>query len=163
MQESAIIKRFVEFPYLPSPTSVIHASLNMVEVKPNEIFADLGCGDGSVLIEAATKFEVYCVGFEVNPALVKLARQKVEDAGLKRLIDIVYADLFTIDLSKLNVIYVYPFPPIIPRLSEKIITECQKSTRILVHDHNLNGLQPAKNIQIFERGVHIHTVQLYIL
>ncbi|MEM2367740.1 MAG: hypothetical protein QXQ50_05845 [Candidatus Bathyarchaeia archaeon] len=64
MSESAIVRRLVEFPYLPSPASVIDAALNMVEVKPDEVFADLGCGDGSVLIKAAKKFEVYCVGFE---------------------------------------------------------------------------------------------------
>lgn len=124
----------------------------MVEVKPNEVFVDLGCGDGSILIEAAKKFGAFCVGFEINPALVKLARKKVEDAKLKHLIDVVHSDLFTADLSKFNVIYVYPFPPITPRLSEKIINECRKGTRVLVHDHGLNGLKPMKSIQIFERG-----------
>ncbi|MEM1563080.1 MAG: methyltransferase domain-containing protein [Candidatus Bathyarchaeia archaeon] len=163
MQESAIIRRLVEFPYLPSPSSVIKAALNMVEVKPNEVFADLGCGDGSILIEAAKKFGAFCVGFEINPVLVKLARKKVENAKLKHLIDVVYSDLFTADLSKFNVIYVYPFPPIIPRLSEKIINECRKGTRVLVHDHSLNGLKPTKSIQIFERGIHTHQVYLYTL
>ncbi|MBS7636193.1 class I SAM-dependent methyltransferase [Candidatus Bathyarchaeota archaeon] len=163
MHESAIIRRLVEFPYLPSPTSVIHAALNMVEVESNEVFADLGCGDGSVLIEAAKKFEVFCVGFEVDPALVRLAHKKVENAKLKHLIDIVRSDLFTVDLSRLDVIYVYPFPPIIPKLSEKIICECRKGTRILVHDQNLKGLQPTKSVQIFEGSIHIHSVQLYVL
>jgi len=163
LHESAMIKRLVEFPYLPSPASVIHAALNMVEVKPDEVFADLGCGDGAVLIEAAKKFGVYCIGFEVNPALVMLAHKKLENTEVKHLIDIVCSDIFTIDLSKLNVIYVYPFPTIISKLSEKIINECQKGTRVLVHDHSLNGPQPTKSIQIFERGIHTHSVQLYVL
>ncbi|MEM0007671.1 MAG: methyltransferase domain-containing protein [Candidatus Bathyarchaeia archaeon] len=163
MSESAIVRRLVEFPYLPSPASVIDAALNMVEVKPDEVFADLGCGDGSVLIKAAKKFGVYCVGFEVNPALVKLAHKKAEIAGVKHLIDVVCSDLFTIDFSRLNVIYVYPFPPIIPKLSEKIMNEGKRGTRVLVHDHSLHGLQPAKSIEIFERGIHVHSVQLYVL
>ena len=163
MHESAIIKRLLEFPYLPSPASVINAALNMVKVKPNEVFADLGCGDGAVLIEAAKKFGVYCIGFEINPTLAKLAHRKAESAGVKHLIDIVCSDIFTIDLSKFNVVYVYPFPPIIPRLSEKIASECQKGTRVLVHDHSLNGLKPTKSMQIFERGIHTHKVNLYII
>lgn len=163
MHESAIIRRFVEFPYLPSPASVIEAALSMVEIKPHEVFADLGCGDGAVLIEAAKKFGVFCVGLEVNPALAMLAHRKAENRGVKHLVDIVCSDLFTVDFSRFNVIYVYPFPPIVPKLSEKIIAECLKGARILVHGHLLNGIEPAKSIQIFERGIHIHSVHLYIL
>ena len=161
MHESAIIRRLMEFPYLPSPASVIDAALNMVKVKPSEVFADLGCGDGAVLIEAAKKFGAYCVGFEINPALARLAYKKAENAGVKHLIDIVCSDVFTTDLSRFDVIYVYPFPPIIPKLSEKIIAECRKGTRILVHDHSLNRLMPLKSVRIFERGIHTHLVYLY--
>jgi len=163
LNEPALIRRLMEFPYLPSPASVIRAALNMVVIKPHEVFADLGCGDGAVLIEAAKKFGVFCVGFEVNPALAVLAHKKAENHGVKHLVDVVCSDIFTIDFSRLNVIYVYPFPPIVPKLSEKIIAECSKGTRILVHDHRLNGIEPAKSIQIFERGIHIHLVHLYVL
>ncbi|PMB74086.1 hypothetical protein C0199_01325 [Candidatus Bathyarchaeota archaeon] len=135
----------------------------MIEIKPNEVFADLGCGDGAVLVEAAKRFGVFCVGFEINRALAKIAHKKAENEGVKHLIEIVYSDLFTIDLSRLNVIYVYPFPPIISRLSEKIMSECQKGTRVLIHDYNLNGLKPVKSVQIFERGIHTHLVHLYTI
>jgi SAM-dependent methyltransferase len=163
LNESALIRRLVEFPYFPSPASVIEAALNMVEVKPHEVFADLGCGDGAVLTEVAKRFGVFCVGLEVNPALAMLTRKKAKDQGVKHLVDIVCSDLFTVDFSRFNVIYVYPFPPIVPKLSEKIIAECLKGTRILVHDYRLNGIQPAKSIQILERDIHIHSVHLYIL
>ncbi len=133
--ETAIVRRLVEFPFLPSSFAVINAALDMIEVKPNEVFADLGCGDGIVLIEAARRFNVFCVGFELNPMLVKLALENVKRSGVEPLVDIVQADLFTADLSKFNVIYVYPFPTIIQRLSEKIADECPKGTRIIVHDY----------------------------
>jgi SAM-dependent methyltransferase len=158
----AMIRRLIEFPYLPSPLSVIDAALNIVEVKSYEVFADLGCGGGAVLVRAAQKFSVFCVGFEIDLALAKIARKNAKMARLEHLIEIVNADLFTVDLSKLNVIYVYPFPPIIQRLSEKIISECQRGTRILVHDHPLRGLRPAKSIQISEGELHKHSLYLYV-
>lgn len=160
--EAAFVRRLLEFPYLPSPLGVVDAALNMVKVKPNEVFADLGCGDGTVLVRAAEKFRTYCIGFEINPVLVKLARRKAEKSGVSFLVDVIHADLFTVDLSKLNVIYVYPFPTIIDKLSEKIATECKKGARILVHDYPLKRLKPAKNIQIHEKGFHTHTIYLYI-
>lgn len=88
MNEPALVRRLMEFPYLPSPASVIRAALNMVVIKPHEVFADLGCGDGAVLIEAAKKFGVFCVGFEVNPALAILAHKKAENHGVKHLVNI---------------------------------------------------------------------------
>lgn len=159
--EAAFVRRLLEFPYLPSPLCVVDAALNMVEVKPGEVFADLGCGDGTVLVRAAEKFGTHCVGFEINPALAKLACRKAKNSGVGFLVDVVCADLFTMDLSRVNVIYVYPFPTIIDKLSEKIAKECQKGTRILVHDYLLKGLTPTKSIQINDKSFHTHTIHLY--
>jgi SAM-dependent methyltransferase len=161
--EDALVRRLLEFPYLPSSLNVVDAALSMVEVKPKEIFADLGCGDGTVLVRAAEKFRAYCVGFEINPSLAMLARRKAKTYGVSFLVDVVCADLFTVDLSRFNVIYVYPFPTIIDKLSEKITQECSKGTRILVHDYPLKGLNPAKSIKIHEKSFHTHSIYLYII
>lgn len=161
--EAALVRRLLEFPYLPSPPSVVDAALNMVDVKPGEIFADLGCGDGTVLVKAAEKFKTFCVGFEINLNLAMLARRKAKNSGVGFLVDVVCADVFTVDLSMLNVIYVYPFPTIIDRLSEKIATECSKGTRIVIHDYPLKGLNLSKSIKIHEKGFHTHSIHLYIL
>lgn len=161
--EAVLVRRLLEFPYLPSPLSVVDAALNMVEVKPGEIFADLGCGDGTVLVKAAEKFKTFCVGFEINPKLVMLARRKAKNSGVGLLVDVVCADVFTVDLSTLKVIYVYPFPTIIDRLSEKIAIECSKGTRILVHDYPLKGLNPSKSIKISEKSFHTHLIHLYTI
>ncbi|MCS7114723.1 MAG: class I SAM-dependent methyltransferase [Nitrososphaerota archaeon] len=160
--EPAFIRRLLEFPYLQSPLSVVDVALNMVKIKPGEVFSDLGCGDGTVLLRAAEKFNTYCVGFEINPKLAMLARWKAKNCGLGHLVDVVCADIFTLDLSRLNVIYVYPFPTIIGRLSEKIAAECRKGTRILVHDYPLEGLNPAKSVKIPEKNLHTHLIHLYI-
>ncbi|MEM2781041.1 MAG: hypothetical protein QW791_09320 [Candidatus Bathyarchaeia archaeon] len=86
--EAAFVRRPLEFPYLPSPLCVVDAALNMVEVKLGEVFADLGCGDGTVLVRAAEKFGTYC---EINPALAKLACRKAKNFGVGFLVDVVCA------------------------------------------------------------------------
>jgi len=163
--ETAFVRRLLEFPYLPSPLSVVDAALSLVKVKPEEIFVDLGCGDGRVLVRAAEKLGIYCVGFEINPNLALLARRRAKDAGVSRLVDVVCADIFTVDFSRFNVIYIYPFPAILERLSEKIAKECSKDTRVLVHDYPLKGLTPVRSIEICsnEKSLHVHSVYLYIL
>jgi tRNA1(Val) A37 N6-methylase TrmN6 len=152
-----------EFPYLPSPLSVVDAALDLAEFKPDEVFVDLGCGDGTVLIRAAERFGVFSVGFEVDNRLVKLAQMKAKASGFKNLIEIVYADLFKVDISRFNVVYVYPYPPVVGSLSEKIAKECKRGSRILVHDYALKNLQPAKTVQVPGGTLHTHTIYLYKL
>ena len=157
----AIARILSEFPYLCSPLQVIDKALEIADLDRNDVFADLGCGDGAVLIRAAEKFGVFSVGFEINPSLVQIARRKVRSAGLQDLIDIVHSDLFSADLSRFNVIYIYPSPLVIDKLSNKILAECIEGTRIIVHDYPLKFLQPVKVIQLPGGPLHIHTLYVY--
>jgi len=150
-----------EFPYLRSPLHVIDRALEAADLSRNDVFVDLGCGDGAVLIRAAERFRVFSVGFEIDPVFVRIARRRVRSAGLQDLIDIVHSDLFSADLSRFNVIYIYPSPLIIERLSSKILSECTEGTRILVHDYPLRLLQPIKVIQLPDGPLHIHTLYIY--
>lgn len=162
-QLNLIQRMLQDFPYLPSPLSVVDAALDLAEPKPNEVLADLGCGDGTVLIRAAERFGVFNVGFEIDSKLVKIAKMKVKASGFKNLIEIAHADLFTVDISKFNVVYVYPYPPVVESLSDKIASECKKGSRILVHDYALKNLQPAKMVQVPGGTIHTHTIYLYKL
>ena len=158
---SLLLNMLREFPYLPSPLSVINAALNLANFRLDDVFADLGCGDGTVLIRAAERFEVFSVGFEIDSKLVNIARVNVRAAGLKRLVEVVHSDLFRVDLSKFSVVYVYPYPPVVKSLSEKIASECSCGSRVLVHDYALDGLHSAKTVHIPSGACHTHTVYLY--
>jgi len=162
---AALVRRLLEFPYLPSSLDVVDAALDLIEVKPGEIFVDLGCGDGRVLVRAAKKLGVYCIGFEINPNLALLAHRRAKDFGVGHLVDVVCADIFTLDFSRFNVIYVYTFPTILEKLSKKIIEECSEGTRVLVHDYPLKGLNPVRSIEVRsdKGGLHIHRICFYIL
>ena len=157
----SIARILSEFPYLRSPIHVIDKALEIADLSRKDVFADLGCGDGAVLLRAAEKFGVFSVGFEIDPVFVQIASRRAKSAGLQDLIDIIHSDLFSADLSRLNVIYIYPSPLIIERLSRKILAECIEGTRILVHDYPLRLLQPVKVVQLPGGPLHIHTLYIY--
>ena len=157
----SIARILSEFPYLRSPIHVIDKALEIADLSRKDVFADLGCGDGAVLLRAAEKFGVFSVGFEIDPVLVQIASRRAKSADLQDLIDIIHSDLFSADLSRLNVIYIYPSPLIIERLSRKILAECIEGTRILVHDYPLRLLQPVKVVQLPGGPLHIHTLYAY--
>lgn len=152
-----------EFPYLPSPIEVVDAALELAELDPKDVLADLGCGDGNVLLRAAEKYRVFSVGFELDYRLINIARRRIREAGLNHMVNLVQADLFRADLSRFKVIYVYPFPSIVKELTIKLLAECSRGTRVLVHDYPLEGLKPLKSKSIPSGKQHIHIIYLYVL
>jgi SAM-dependent methyltransferase len=162
-RENIVSRMLSDFPYLPSPFQVVDAALELAEPGSRDVLLDLGCGDGFVLLRAAGKFRVFSVGFEIDVRLLEAARRRIRSAGLSHMVDLVHADLFQMDLSRFNVIYVYPFPPVVKSLSLKILKECRRGTRIVVHDYPLEGLKPLRTVSIPSGGEHVHTVYLYML
>ncbi len=160
---SLVTRTLLECPYLPSPLAVIDAALELANFSKDEVFADLGCGDGIVLLRAAQRFGVLSIGFEIDSNLVNIAKGNVKAAGLANLIDVVKADLFTVDLSRFNVIYIYLSPLVIKRLSEKIMNECSRGSRILVHDYPLSNFRLDKIVHIPDGEFHTHSIYLYKL
>jgi len=158
-----VTKALLECPYLPSPYAVIDAALELANFKKGEIFADLGCGDGAVIIRAAKKYGVLSIGFEIDRNMVEIAKRNVKTAGVANLVDVVHSDLFAIDLSSFNVIYIYLSPLVKERLSEKIVSECSSNTRILVHDYPLKNLQADRIVQFPSYKVHTHVIYFYKL
>jgi 16S rRNA A1518/A1519 N6-dimethyltransferase RsmA/KsgA/DIM1 with predicted DNA glycosylase/AP lyase activity len=162
-ENSWLLRMLLDYPFLPTPLSVIDAALELITLDEGDVFADLGCGDGTVLIQAAKKFQTFCVGFEIDRRLLLEAKRKIGQAGLTNRVDVVNADLFDVDLSRIDAIYVYPFPTISRKLSEKILAESKKGAKVLAYDYPLPNLNPAKSVTVPEVGLHTHQVFLYEL
>ena len=75
-------------PFDPTPQEVVERMLALAEVKPGDVLYDLGAGDGRIVIAAAKKYGVKAVGFEIDPGLVKLARENVRRQGVENLVEI---------------------------------------------------------------------------
>jgi precorrin-6B methylase 2 len=156
-----LIRELIDFPFLPSPQAVIDAALDLLSVRKDAVFADLGCGEGDVLVRAAQKLGVFCVGYEIDQRLLPMAKQNIKRAGVAGCVDVVYADLFTVDLSKFEAIYVYPFPAIAESLAQKIHAECTRGTQVVVHNYVLPTFEPVAWHDVAVNGVHKHRVILY--
>ena len=64
-------------PYVIAPTHAVDRMLEMANPKPGEVLYDLGCGEGSILIKAAQKYNVKAVGIEISGHLAQAAAEKV--------------------------------------------------------------------------------------
>jgi SAM-dependent methyltransferase len=94
-------------PYDPTPQEVVERMLALANVRKNDVIYDLGSGDGRLLIAAAKKYGVHGVGFEIEPDLVKLARENARREGVAKLVEIREQDFLLADLSPASVVTLY--------------------------------------------------------
>ena len=69
-------------PYLPCPVDVIVAALELAEVEAHDVFIDVGAGLGRVVLVARLMTGADCIGIEVQPGLVRAARERCEDLAI---------------------------------------------------------------------------------
>src|SRR5437879_420818 len=86
--------------YVPTPQPVVDAMLELAHVTRTDVVYDLGSGDGRIVITAAKKYGAAAVGIELDPALVKKARENAAAAGVSNRVRFATQNLFTADLSK---------------------------------------------------------------
>jgi tRNA A58 N-methylase Trm61 len=94
-------------PFDPTPEEVVERMLALAAVKKTDVVYDLGSGDGRVVIAAAQKYGAQAVGFEIDPGLVKLARENVRKHGLQNRVEIRQQDFMNADLSAATVVTLY--------------------------------------------------------
>jgi SAM-dependent methyltransferase len=117
----------------PTMPEVADAMLRVARVHAGDVVYDLGCGDGRILIAAAKQYGARGVGIEIDPAYVKIAREKVRAEGLADRIRIVQQDLFLADLRPATVVMLYLGPAVMAKLRPKLLRELRPGTRVVSH------------------------------
>lgn len=133
--------------YVPTPNDVVAMMLELAEVKKDDLLYDLGCGDGRIVVTAAKRFGCKAVGYDIDPKRIKESLQNVAQNNIGDLVTIEQKDIFTLDLSKANVITLY----LLPRLNVKLIPQLKKlkpGSRIVSHDFRMKGVKPDKIVNL---------------
>lgn len=71
-----------------TPTHIVEKVVSICHLQPGDVFFDLGCGDGRLLIAVAQAFNIKCVGYDIDEDVVAEALQNVNEAGLSHLIHV---------------------------------------------------------------------------
>jgi len=139
--------------------------LLMAGLKPGEVFFDLGAGDGRTVIMAARDFGARAVGVELREDLVKKALGTIYEEGLQDRITIVNGDMFNVDLTSADVIFLYLTTSANEKVKPKLEAELKRGVRIVSHDYEIVGWKPLKVENFCENqllGYPSHTIYLYV-
>lgn len=109
-------------PYLPTRKKQAEEALDLLDLKKGEVFVDLGCGDGMMLVHAA-KRGLVAHGYELNPlvwfvAWLRCLRYKNAHVHLKNYWSVVLP-------MNTKGVYVFLLDPFMKRLDMKLKEEAK--------------------------------------
>jgi len=131
---STKIKVTKSTPYVEStPQVVVDAMLKQLNLTPDDVLYDLGCGDGRILISAVQQYGCKALGIEIDPKVAEFARKQVAAAECGRIL-IMTGDATKFNLEKATAVTMYLFPPLMEKLMKKI-----KTDRVVSYSHEIPG------------------------
>jgi ribosomal protein L11 methylase PrmA len=146
--------------YVPTPQAAVEAMLDVAKVGKDDIVYDLGSGDGRIVITAAKKYGARGVGIEIDPALVKQAKDNAAAAGVSNRVRFVTQDLFEANISEATVVTLYLLQSINERLRPKLVRELKPGTRIVSHMFNMGPEWPPQQaLEVDHSRIFFWTIQ----
>ncbi|MCC7522864.1 class I SAM-dependent methyltransferase [Candidatus Uhrbacteria bacterium] len=126
-------------PYVASTHSSINNALALANLSASDRFADLGCGDGQVVLAAAKRDVAEAVGFEIDPLLAREASKKT--AGYTNA-KIIRTSFWEADLTRFDVVYLFQIPYAMPRLEKKLMSELKPTARVVSNGFKFPNWKP---------------------
>ena len=151
-------------PFVATPTPVVRQMLILAELKPYEVLYDLGSGDGRAVIMAAKDFGATSVGVELREDLAKRALNSIQELSLNEKTQIVQKDIFNVNLSSADVVFLYLTTSANEKIKPKLETELKAGARVVSHDYEILGWKPSKIDNYCENpklGYPSHTLYVY--
>ena len=148
--------------YVPTPQEVVEKMLELAQLKETDLVYDLGCGDGRIVVTAAKKYGSRAVGFDIARKRILESLKNVEKNKVGHLVEIQQKDIFTLDLSKADVVTLY----LLPELNVKLIPQLEKlkpGSRIVSHDFDMEGVKPDQVVEVStsDESWNEHTIYLW--
>jgi outer membrane protein assembly factor BamB len=147
VRDKAARRRRPDVIFVPTPQDVVEQMLELAGVTKKDVVADLGCGDGRIVVTAAKRYGCRAVGYELDPECVRLALKNVKAEGVEGLVRIEGEDLFKADLRGVTVVTLYLGPAMNARLIPQLET-LPRGARIVSHAFPMPGVTPDRVMEV---------------
>ncbi len=148
----------LDAPFVPLEPHVIETVFKLAEIKPGEIFYELGCGDGRLVIQAALH-GAKAYGVEINNWRYLVSRFWTYFFRVNKSAIILKKNIFDVDYSKADIIFLYLLQETNEKLQPKLERELKPGARVISAAFTFPGWVPKK---IHPRGPIYGPLYLYV-
>lgn len=138
-------------PFVVSRDEDIQTILRLLKRKRGKKAADLGSGDGKLVI-ALARMGFRVDGYEINPWLVYRSRQAIKKAKLTKMAHIYWKSIWKADFSSYDIVTVYAIAHIMGRISKKLQKELPKGSVVTSNYFTFPDWKPVKE----EGRIHLY-------
>ena len=129
--------------YFPSSDRNMDTMLRFADAGPGKKMADLGSGDGRVLV-ALARAGAEAHGYEINPLLVYSSRRAIRQAGLSGKAFVHWESFWRVNFAPYDAVLVYAFPRIMRGLEKKLQQELRPGARVIANIYPFPTWEPAR-------------------
>ena len=120
--------------------------LQLAEVTAKDVVYDLGCGDGRLVITAASKYGARGVGIDIDPERVAESRANAKAAGVEHLVAFRQQDALAADVSDATVVTLYLLSSSNLKLRPALTRQLKPGSRIVSHAFGMGDWEPEKSV-----------------
>lgn len=132
---------------IPAHKKGIAKALELAEIKPNEKFYDLGCGDGRVLVEAVKRYDCQGVGYELVLPYYLLTKLRAIFSGKPEKIEVRLKNIFKADIENADIIFCFLTPALMVKMGGMLKkNRLKKGVRIISYAFAIKELEPVVKI-----------------
>jgi SAM-dependent methyltransferase len=144
--------------YASAPPTIVQAMLELAKVTDDDVVYDLGCGDGRIVVAAATLRGARGVGVDIDPDRIEDATELALREGVTDRVTFVLDDLFQTDFADATVVMLYLQPEPNLRLRPRLLTELRPGTRVVSLSYDMGDWAPDEVRRVDGRRIYLWTI-----
>lgn len=142
---------FFGAPFVPTDRRNVERMIAALALKPEEKFADLGAGDGRLVV-AAARAGARAEGWEINPYLWLAAKYNIWRSGLGARAKMHLGSYWWEKFHDTGAISLFLINTQMARMEKKLLDELPAGSRVVSYAFKFPGWQPSSSAN----GVHLY-------
>ncbi len=130
-------------PYVPTRHNVVAQILKHAQLKKDQTFLELGCGDARIVRMAVERYRVRGIGVDITWLFLTWGKIKAFIQGIKD-IELIHQNIYhTNKIRDADVIYMFLMPEMLKKVVPKLEKEMKKDVLVISHGFTIPKWQDA--------------------